>query len=314
MSEIPSAPLRPAAHASLRVGVRHMVAAAFYFSLMSLLVKLAGDRLPASQLVLARAVVCLFLSWLWLRRVGLSPWGSNPRMLLLRGLAGTVGLFCFYYALTMLPLAEAVVILHMAPIFTAILAAVALSEPINRRLIVAILFSACGVLAIVRPEFLFGASGMQAAREPWGLVIGFIGALASACAYVLVRRIGDRENPLVTVFYFPLVTLPISLPIAAVEWLWPTPLEWLMLLGLGVTTQLAQVHMTRGLALVPAGRATTIGYFQVVLAALWGVLIFGEVPDLLTLAGAALVLAGTFAATGAGFGRRRREQEAIVRG
>jgi drug/metabolite transporter (DMT)-like permease len=314
MSEIPAAPLRPATHASLRVGVRHMVAAAFFFSLMSLLVKLAGDRLPGSQLVLARAVVCLVLSWLWLRRAGVSPWGSNPRMLLLRGLAGTVGLFCFYYALIMLPLAEAVVISHMAPIFTAILAAVALSEPINRRLAVAILFSACGVLAIVRPEFLFGASEMQAAREPWGLAIGFVGALASACAYVLIRRIGDRENPLTTVFYFPLVTLPISLPLAAIEWLWPTPLEWLMLLGLGVATQLAQVHMTRGLALVPAGRATAISYIQVVLAALWGVLIFGEVPDLLTLAGAAMVLAGTFAATGAGFGRRRREQEAIVRG
>jgi drug/metabolite transporter (DMT)-like permease len=264
-------------------------------------------------MVLARAVVCLVLSWLWLRRAGVSPWVSNPRMLILRGLTGTIGLLCFYYALVALPLAEAVVISHTAPILTAILAAILLAEPINRKLAIAIACSACGVLAILRPEFLFGEAGAPA-RAPWGLTIAFVGALASACSYVLIRRIGDRENPLITVFYFPLVTLPISLPLAAVDWLWPTPLEWLVLLAIGVATQLAQVHLTRGLALVPAGRATAIGYIQVVLAALWGVLIFGEVPDLLTLGGAALVLAGTFAATGTGFGRRRRDEDAIVGG
>jgi drug/metabolite transporter (DMT)-like permease len=110
---------------------------------------------------------------------------------------------------------------------------------------------------------------------------------------VLIRRIRDRESPLVMVFYFPLVTVPLALPFAVAQWVWPTPTEWLLLLGLGVATQMAQVHMTRGLVLVPAGRATAVGYLQVVLAAVWGALLFGELPDLLTLGGAALIIGGT---------------------
>lgn len=297
MSEIAPA-LDPAAPRGLGArippGIRHMVASAFFFSMMSLLVKLGGERLPASQLVLARAILCLVFSWLWLRRVGVEPWGQNPRLLVLRGLFGTVGLACFYYTLVTLPLAESVVLANTSPILTALLAALVLREPVSRRLVLAVAFSACGVIAIARPSLLFGGSALaHEAVSPLGVVVGFVGATASACVYVLIRRIRDRESPLVMVFYFPLVTVPLALPFAVAQWVWPTPTEWLLLLGLGVATQMAQVHMTRGLVLVPAGRATAVGYLQVVLAAVWGALLFGELPDLLTLGGAALIIGGT---------------------
>jgi drug/metabolite transporter (DMT)-like permease len=298
MSDVAPA-LEPAAPASglagrIPPGIRHMVASAFYFSLMSLLVKAAGERLPASQLVLARAIICLALSWLWLRRAGLSPWGHHPGLLVLRGLFGTVGLICFYYTLVTLPMAESVVLANTSPILTALLAALVLREAVGWRLVVAVAFSIAGVVAIARPSALFGGGPLaHEAADPLGVAIGFAGAAASACVYVLIRRIRDRESPLVMVFYFPLVTLPLALPFAVASWVWPTPAEWLMLLGLGLATQMAQVHMTRGLVLVPAGRATTVGYLQVVLAAMWGALLFSEVPDLLTLGGAALIIAGT---------------------
>ncbi|HWM88567.1 MAG TPA: DMT family transporter [Kofleriaceae bacterium] len=305
---VPASPRPP----RIPLGIQHMAASAFFFSMMSLLVKLAGERLPSSQLVLVRAIVCLFLSWAWLRRSGVSPWGSHPWMLVLRGLFGTVGLVCFYYTLVTLPLAESVVIAHTSPIFTAALAALLLAEPISRRLLVAIVCCAGGVLAIARPALVFGGEG--APLDHWGVAVGFLGAVASACVYVLIRRIRDRENPLVMVFYFPLVTLPVVLPIAIARWVWPTPLEWLMLLGLGVATQLAQIHMTRGLVLVQAGRATAVGYIQVALAALWGALFFDEVPDLLTLGGALLILAGTLVLAFSGFRRRARGDGGIVGG
>ena len=314
----PDAMAEPApavSRARIPPGMRHLIAAAFFFSLMSLLVKLAGSRLPSSQLVLARAIICLVLSWMWLRRAGIAPWGSNPRLLVLRGLFGTVGLVCFYYTLVTLPMAESVVIANTAPIFTALLAAVLLGEPVNRRLIIAVACSACGVIAIARPALLFGGTP-GAHPEPldhWGVVVGFTGALASACVYVLIRRIRDRESPLVMVFYFPLVTLPLVLPLAVVRWVWPTPLEWLMLLGLGVATQMAQVHMTRGLVLVPAGRATAVAYIQVVLAALWGATLFGEVPDLLTLGGALLII-GSTVALALSRSERPRDEDAVVGG
>lgn len=291
-----------------------MAASALFFSIMGLLVKLAGGRLPSSQLVLARAIICLALSWVWLRRAGLAPWGSNPRMLILRGLFGTVGLVCFYYTLVTLPLAEAAVIAYTSPIFTAVLAAILLGEKASRRLVAAIACCACGVVAIARPSVLFGGGGAAATVDPWGVAVGFLGAFASACVYVLIRRIRGREDPLVVVFYFPLVSVPLVLPFAALHWLWPTPLEWLTILGIGIATQLAQVHMTRGLVLLPAGRATAIGYIQVVLAALWGALFFGEVPDILTLAGAALIIGAQLSLVLAGLRRRAVEEDGIVAG
>src|SRR5690606_16097780 len=223
-------------------GVRHMAASAFWFSVMSVLVKVAGDRLPSQQIVLARGAVCLVLSWALLGRAGLSPWGNRPPVLLLRGLLGTVALLCFYHSIVHLPLAEAVVIQHMNPLFAALLAAALLGERGGARLYLGIAGSLAGVLAIARPAALFG--GGAADLPLLGLAIALSGALMSALVYVLVRSLGSREHPLVVVFYFPLVTVPVVLPLAATVWVWPTALEWLVLVGVGVATQLAQVHMT----------------------------------------------------------------------
>ncbi len=269
-----------------------MAASALFFSLMSLLVKLAGSRLPSNEIVLARGVVCLVLSYGWLRANGVRPWGNNRRALVLRGLFGTTSLLCFYYTLVTLPFAESVVLQHLNPIFAALLASVVLRERIGGRLAIATALCLAGVLAITRPATLFGAE--DAAHLPaLGIAAGVAGAICSSLVFVLIRSLGSKEDPLVVVFYFPLVTVPVVLPLALAVWVWPTPLEWLILLGVGVATQLAQVHMTRGLTLEPAGRASSILYLQVALAALWGVLFFDEIPSALTLLGATLIVAGT---------------------
>ena len=95
------------------------------------------------------------------------------------------------------------------------------------------------------------------------------------------------------VFYFPLVALPLSLPLVALNPVLPTPAELLWLVGVGVFTQLGQVYLTRSLTALPAARATAISYVQVLFAGGWGWLLFGESIDSWTIAGAGLVLAAT---------------------
>lgn len=268
-----------------------MVAAAFFFSLMSLGVKLSGERLPFQQVVLFRAAVALVLSWWMLRRERLSPWGTQRGLLALRGVTGTLALCCFFWALLHLPLAEATVLQYLNPVFTALLAALVLREPLELREGLSVLGSLAGLLLVARPSFLFGMGA--APLDPWACAVAVAGALFSACSYVTVRRIGHAEHPLVIVFWFPLLATPVSLPLALPVWQWPTPREWLLLLGVGVVTQVAQLFMTRGLQREPAARASAVSYLQIVFAAAWGLLVLGEVPDARTALGATLIVGST---------------------
>jgi drug/metabolite transporter (DMT)-like permease len=265
-----------------------MAIAALFFSLMSVCVKLAGDRLPASEIVMARGVVTLAMSYAWLKWARVEPWGTNRRLLLLRGALGFCGLFCYYYAVTELPLADATVIQYTNPVLTALLAAFLLAEPIRRRDLVLSLVSLLGVVLVAQPAFLFGAN----ARLPLGTVLVALGgSIASALAYITVRKLRGLEDPLVIVFYFPIVAVPATVPFLVTEAVWPTPSEWLLLLAVGVTTQIAQVYMTRGLHLESAGRATAMTYLQVAFAYAFGLVLFAEMPNGLSLTGALFVMA-----------------------
>jgi drug/metabolite transporter (DMT)-like permease len=122
-------------------------------------------------------------------------------------------------------------------------------------------------------------------------------ALGAAClsstAYVTVRQLARTEHPLVIVFYFPLVAAPLAIPWAAWNFAVPRQIDWLLLVAIGVATQIGQVFLTMGLSLERAGRATSVGYLQICFAMLWQLAVFGDVPSATTLVGAALIVAGT---------------------
>jgi drug/metabolite transporter (DMT)-like permease len=273
-----------------RRGVPRLVVAALCFSVMSVLVKRAGQRLPVEMLVLARGVVTLVLSYGILRSRGIAPWGNDRKRLILRGVFGTGGLACFFYAITVLPLAEVTVIHYLNPVITAVLAAVLLRERVGWGLALALTSAVAGMLLVTRPGLLFSSATSLA---PLGVAAAVGGAIFSACAYVTVRRVTRTDDPHVVVFYFPVVAVPVTLPFAISAWIWPRPSEWLLLLGIGVVTQVAQVMLTQGLALVPAGRGTTVGYIQIVFAAVLGGLLFDERPTWWTVGGGLLIVAAT---------------------
>ena len=274
------------------LGLRYMIGAAFAFSLMSLFVKMVGQRLPSQQIVLVRSVVTLIYSIALLQWAGQPFWGNNKPLLILRGLFGFAALSCFFFALTKLPLADATVIHYTNPVFTALLAAAFLGESLSRTDMAGGLLSLAGITLVAQPSFLFGGSS----ELPLLYVgIAVLGALLSAGAYVTVRRLRKTEHPLVIIFYFPLVTLAASAPTALPSAVWPTPLEWLILIvGVGVTAQVGQLLLTQGLHEERAGRAMSMSYLQIVFAALWGLFFFDEYPDAVSLAGALLVVGGTY--------------------
>jgi drug/metabolite transporter (DMT)-like permease len=272
-------------------GARYMALSALAFSAMTVLVKLAGARLPTQEIVFVRSLVSLAISLALLRRAGVLPWGNRRWLLLLRGLWGYAALSCVFYAVTHLPLAEATMIQYLHPSFTALLAAIALCERADRSLAASIALGTAGVALVVRPDFLFG--GLAAPLDPWAVSAALGGAFLTAVAYVGVRELSRSEHPLVIVLWFPLVAAPASLPAVIAQGVWPRGIEWLWLAGIGLLAQLGQLWLTRGLVLVRAGRATALSYLQIAFAVGWGALVFGEVPGPWTFAGALLIAAGT---------------------
>jgi drug/metabolite transporter (DMT)-like permease len=208
----------------------------------------------------------------------------------LRGVFGFISLSSIYYAVTHLPLAEATVIQYLHPPLTALLAALVLHERIHGAMLASIAVSIAGLIVIVQPQSLLGIEARL--LPPLAVAAAVAGAAFSACAYVTVRKLGEREHPLVIVFYFPLVALPASIPAMWHDAVWPSGSDWIVLLLIGIATQIGQVAITRALQLDSAGRAASYSYLQVLFAAVWGALFFGELPGLATMVGAMLILVG----------------------
>jgi len=263
-----------------------MLAAAFFFALMSALVKLVTARVPVAEAVFVRSLVGLGLSVWMLRRAKIPLLGVRRGLLLLRGLFGFTALSLYFYAISTLPLADATVLQYTNPVWTAVLAGLLIRERVTARVVGASLVALAGVVLVARPAFLFDGGGLPLLP----VLAGLGGALASAAAYVTVRTLRTTDHHLVVVLYFPLVATPASVPGMLPDAVWPAPLDIALLVAIGVCVQIAQIFMTRGIHLEPAGRATAVSYVQVVFAYLWGVLAFGEAPTATGVLGAALVI------------------------
>ena len=276
---------------SLPPGLRYAAIGALSFSIMSAFAKLAGERIPTQEIVLARSLVVTLLTLHGLKRAGVSPFGTERRLLVLRGLFGYAALSCFYWAVVRLPLADTTVIHFTNPVFTALLAALFLGEVLRPGEISLALTALLGVLLVARPGFLFGD---VSSLDPLAVAVALAGAIFSAAAYTTARRLTRTNHHLVIVLAFATVSLVGSIPATVPVFLMPTGPEWLSLLGVGIATQGGQVFVTQALEVDKAGRVMAVGYLQIVFAALWGLMIFQEVPDLWSGIGALVIIGSTF--------------------
>lgn len=272
------------------LGLRYMAASAFFFSIMSLLVKVAGERgVPTMEIVLVRCAVMVGCTAGLARAAGAPLLGHDRRTLFARGLGGAVALSLLYFALGRIPLGDATALHYTAPLWTTALAFPILGERPGRALFGGLALSLVGVLLIARPPALFGGASLDV------LAVGaaLVGSFLSGAAYVLVRKLRRTDHPLTVVFWLAWIGVALAVPFVAVGWRSLSAADWALCVGVGLSTQIAQVLMTRGLHLERAGRATAVGYLQVVFAFLWGAAIFGTTPDAWSLGGAALIVAAT---------------------
>ena len=271
-------------------GIRFLIGSGLAFSLMSVCVKAIGGRIPISELVFARATISIIITRFFLYKNKINPWGYQKRLLIIRGLLGTVALFCIFQALTILPIATATVIQYIYPTFTVISAYIILKEFISRRIVYSIIIGWIGIVLVSQPEF---TSNSNVQETILAIIIAIFGALMTSLAYICVRKLSSREHPLVIIYYFPLVSIPLSIPFVINDFVLPTGTDWFWIIGIGIFTQIGQLFITEGLTLLPAGQATSLNYSQVIFASIWGVLIFQEAITSSVYVGGICVLIST---------------------
>ena len=284
-----------------------MALSAFFFALMAAVAKLLGKRISAQEVILVRGVLNVaFMAW-WLRRKELGWRGNRPWLLMLRGVLGYTALSCYFWSVSRQSLATAILLQQVHPVFTAVLAIWLLKEKPGSRFVPAFGFAALGVWLVASHQSgASAAGGAGGALAP--LLVGLLGALLSAAAYVAVRHASRTEHEETIVLWFPLTSVPLA---AVGTWVtgpvWPTPAEWGWLLLVAAAGQVGQLFLTRGLARVPAGRATLANPLTIAFGALLGWLMFQEPMGWREAAGGAAIVAAVLLA---GSGKNSREPAA----
>ena len=267
---------------TITTGVKYILASTVFFALMNIGVKYL-DNIPAYEIVFFRALVSLVVCYFLLLKAKISPWGNNKKYLLLRGLAGTAALMMYFYTLQNMPLASAVTIQYLSPIFTIIIAGFLLKEYPRPVQWIFFVVSFGGVVMI---------KGFDPRITVTELAIGVAAAVGSALAYNFIRKLKDFDHPLVVVFYFPLVTVPIIGTYTVFHWVSPNLKDWIILILIGLATTVAQIFMTRGYQMEKAANVSNFNYLGTVYAIFLGYFIFSETIGVLGFVGIFLILFG----------------------
>ncbi|MFC2127465.1 DMT family transporter [Bacteroidota bacterium] len=260
----------------------YMIISVIAFSLMNTVVKYLND-FGAYQIVFFRSVGTLFFTVPLILKQKIPFFGNNKKWLLLRGAAGVISLTCFFQSLNYLALGTAVSLRYTSPIFAAILAFVFLKEKIKPMQWFLFLIAFTGVFII---------KGFGVNVNSIGLVLVLLSAIFLGLIFVLIRKIGDSENPLVIINYFMVMAFVFGGIMSISEWEKPNLLEWLLLLSLGVFGYFGQLYLTKALQAGETNVIAPLKYLEVVFMIVIGASWFSEIYNLWTLLGVFLIMFG----------------------
>ncbi len=267
------------------MGSLWMLVAGVLFACMGVFVKLGAAYFSHLELVFYRSFIGLLLVYALAKQQHISLSTRNFRNHLWRGLSGTVALILFFYCITVLPLATAITLNYTAPLFLTLLTLLVFKDKLHLPLTVAIGLGFCGVVLLLHPTLQHD----QLLPGLLGLISGFLAGVA----YLNVKQLGMLGEPATrTVFYFSLIASLGSGVLMLFDAMHAiTPIGLLILLGLGSTATLAQLAMTRAYRVGKTLVVGSLAYSTIVIASLFGMLLWNETLPPSSWAGVALIIA-----------------------
>lgn len=249
-----------------------IIMSAFGFAMMAAFVRLAGD-LPFTQKTFFRNLVAVAVAAVVLCRekVGFKWEKGNLPLLIIRATCGTLGIFCNYYAIDHLVLADANILNKMSPFFAIIFSLILLKERAS-------VFQYAAVLAAFGSSMLIIKPGFSSATFP--AIIGLMGGMGAGAAYTCVRALSRKgEKSARIVFFFSMFSTLVCVPSMIMDY---HPMTWgqfFCLIGAGASAALGQFGVTLAYANAPAKEISVFDYTQVIFSAVLGFFLFGQLPD-----------------------------------
>ncbi len=271
------------------VGVLWMTAAAISFSVSIVLVRYLSATFSTFEILLFRLIFGTAVMLPWLFRFGLAGMRTeNLRFYAGRAVLTFAASFASYYSVRLITVADSVALQFTLPIFTAILAALALGERVHRHRWIGIVFGFAGALIIVRPGF---------AEVNAGILIALAAALLFAGVDVMTRFLTGAGSVNQVLFYSFILQIPIVVVPAALDWVTPGPadLPWIGAFVLAAFG--AQICMTKSFAAAEASLVSPALYLRMPVVALLGYIFFTELPSVWTWVGAAVLFVSTYYST-----------------
>ncbi|MEG9861541.1 MAG: DMT family transporter [Parvularculales bacterium] len=270
-------------------GAIWLLMSAVLFTVMTILVKHIGGRLGVFQVAFFRALFSLLVILPFLIRVGFADGGIRthyPVLQIVRGIVGSVGMICGFYAVIHLPLADAQAFSFARALFVVPLAWLILREVAGLPRIAATLVGFAGVLIMLRP-------GTETITDP-AAPVAVGGAALVALAVILVKIVSHRDQPVTLMFYTGVVGSLVTIGPALWAWVAPTIWELVLLLAMGTVAAGAHNCFIRAYR---AGEPTAIApfdYTRLLFAAIAGYFFFSTFPDFWIVSGACLIVGSTF--------------------
>jgi len=279
----------------LNNGVKYMLFASFIFAIMGAFAKLASEHMSSLEVVFFRNVFGVVLIGYAVYKKPMIHQGGKPFLLLFRGTMGFLALLAYFYNIANIPLGDAVTFSKTAPIFTAIFAWLFLKEKLSLSAWLAVFIGFGGILLITQP------AGLVFNKYD---LLGIFSGVGAALAYTSVRELRKYYDTRAIVLSFTLVGTigPIILFVLSKyfyiseldfmlgEFIMPSGIVWLYVVGLGILGTLSQYFMTKAYGETKAGIVGAVSYTNIVFAILVGLLLGDSLPDLITTCGIALIV------------------------
>jgi drug/metabolite transporter (DMT)-like permease len=249
---------------------------------MGMVVKVLGTRIPTVEILFFRSLIGFFFVIPVFMRDPLAPLRTGRQgMHFLRGAIGTVGNLLFFWTLTHMLLADAMALQFSRPLFMIPLAVVMLGEIVGWRRGIVTLIGFIGIVVYSRP--------FTAGFDP-GVFVGAAGALTGALVIVCIKRLASTEPTPVIMFYYAFWTAALSAIPTLWWWVTPTWFELSLLVMVGFLGIFGQWMITHGFTLGDTTALAPLDYLRIVYSAVFGWLVFGELPGVWSYAGMTLIV------------------------